>query len=164
MSVRTNHINIVAWIAKRKHLNARNAVHYKNKKSAENKAIISTSSVQSNGNGAVSGIDKSDSCVTANVGDKKRKRSKYAYLYCTDCEEKPLNEICVECMKKYNRVKSNNSYKKLKPSKENILLIQTNVLSYISPFYHNFENLSFFNISTIFRPPVQGVKPQNFVK
>ena len=99
---------------KRKHLNA---VYYKNKKSAENKAIISTSSVQSNDNGAVSGIDKSDSCV----GGKKRKRSKYADLYCTDCEEKPLNEICVECMKKYNHVKSNNSYKKLKPSIETLI-------------------------------------------
>ena len=41
---------------KRKHLNARNAVYYKNKKSAENKAINSTSSVQSNSNGAVSAM------------------------------------------------------------------------------------------------------------
>ena len=41
---------------KRKHLNARNAVYYKNKKSAENKAINSISSVQSNSNGAVSAM------------------------------------------------------------------------------------------------------------
>ena len=107
---------------KRNHRKAINAVYYKNKKSisAENKAIISTSSVQSSSNGALGGIDKSDSCVTASVGGKKRKWSKYAYLYCTDCEEKPLNEICVDCRKKYNCVKSNNSYKKLKPSIENI--------------------------------------------
>ena len=200
---------------KRNHRKAINAVYYKNKKSisAENKAIISTSSVQSSSNGALGGIDKSDSCVTASVGGKKRKWSKYAYLYYTDCEEKPLNEICVDCRKKYNRVKSNNSYKKLKPSIENIdlnnqinltgqtqqvqtnrpnqsdpisayfghfegvraiisnkklysllLLIKTNVLSYISPFYHHFENSSFFNISIIFRPPVQGIKPQNFAE
>ena len=83
---------------KRNNRKAINAVYYKNKKSisAENKAIISTSSVQSSGNGALGGIDKSDSCVTASVGGKKRKLSKYAYLYCTDCEEKPLNEICMK--------------------------------------------------------------------
>ena len=74
--------------------------------SAKNKAIISTSSVLSSDNGAQGGIDKCDSCVTASVGGKKRKLSKYAYLYCTDCEEKPLNEICVDCRKKYNCVKN----------------------------------------------------------
>ena len=56
---------------KRKHLNARNAVYYKNKKSAENKAINSTS------NGAVSGIDKSDSCV---VKKKESDQSMHIYI------------------------------------------------------------------------------------
>ena len=45
-----------------------------------------------------------------------------------------------------------------------LLLFKTNVLSYISPFYHNFENFSFFNISTIFRPPRTGGKTSKFFK
>ena len=45
-----------------------------------------------------------------------------------------------------------------------VLLFDTNVLSYISPFYYNFENLSFLTFSTFFRPLVQRVKPQNLKK
>ena len=37
-----------------------------------------------------------------------------------------------------------------------LLLIETNSLSYISPFYHNFENSSFLTFSTFSDPPYRG--------
>merc|ERR1712055_1214549 len=44
-----------------------------------------------------------------------------------------------------------------------LLLFETNVLSYISPFYHNFENSSFLTFSTFFRPR-KGGKTSKFSK
>ena len=38
------------------------------------------------------------------------------------------------------------------------LLFETNVLSYLPPFCHNFENLTLYGVFQIFRPTVRGVQ------
>ena len=95
---------------------AQNKVYLDNKRRiVENKTIIGTS------NGEITGVNSSN----RGVKRKRQVTSKYSNLFCPNCQEKSVNEICGECKKIYNRAVSKNHYnspqckKKVKLSIEN---------------------------------------------
>ena len=103
------------------------STYAKTKKSKKNTSYaINGTNFQSNntgsggdGNCSGNGISDGSGIESGIVGSgvnsfSDTKKSKYAHLFCTECENKSVKEICLQCKKNYDCAKSNKSYARTK--------------------------------------------------